>query len=176
MVALGAQTLGGAVLALLERAGASLGPLRTRIAAVRIPRREALAAVLGLGLVAAVELPRDLRPRRADRLAERQAAEWLREQELPAGPVAASRLRVAYYAGERFVPLPSGPPGGMLSYLQEWGARYVIVGDENLDEHVGLRSEQGRGLRLVHRAEAGGRSAAVFEVRGRPAAKGAGSG
>ena len=40
---------------------------------------------------------------------EREAAEWLRQTMSPAGPVAADRLRVAYYAGAPWFPLRKVP-------------------------------------------------------------------
>ncbi len=121
-----------------------------------------------VALVAAVLVlawgPRDVAPRRLDRLAERRAAEWVREHRSDPGPIAAGRPRVAYYADRPYVPLPSGPPGGMLHYLRSHGVRYVIVDESKLDAHEGLRDAEARGLRRIRRESHGGRTAAVFEV------------
>jgi len=135
--------------------------------AARAPGRLRRArAPLTAVLVAAalLLLPADLRPRRAERLAERRAAEWLRARPELAGPVAAGRLRVAYYAGERFVPLPSAPERGMVAYLRGRGARYVIVDEAEVDDHRGLGEALSGPLRLLHREQAGGRSAAIYVV------------
>jgi hypothetical protein len=117
-----------------------------------------------MALIVLLALPADLAARRTDRLAVRQAAEWLRAQPEESGAVAAGRLRIAYYAGGRFIPLPSAPKEGMMGYLRARGARYVIVDEAKVDQHLGLRDAQGDGLRLIHRERASGRDAAVFEV------------
>ena len=119
-------------------------------------------------VVAAMWLPRDLRSRRDERLAERLAAEWLRSEDPGAHAVGAGRLRVAYYAGAEFVPIPPLGSGQdeapLLGYLQALGARYVIVDESLAAQHRGLRQAQAAGMRLMHREQARGYSAAVFEV------------
>ena len=110
-------------------------------------------------------LPADLTARRLDRLAVKRAAEWLGERDAAPGGVAAGRLRIAYYAGGRFVPLPSSPKLSMMSYLRDRGARYVVVDEAKVDQHVGLRSAQAEGLRLIHRETAAGHTAVVFELK-----------
>lgn len=138
-----------------------------------LARREPwLAGLLVAGFLVLAWGPRDWIPRRLDRLAERRAAEWVRASDqsaarsLPAGPVAAGRLRVAYYAGRPFVPLPSGPPDGMLHHLRARGVGLVIVDESKLDDHRGLREARDAELVLVHRVRAGGHVASVYAVPG----------
>ena len=52
----------------------------------------------------------------------------------------------------------------MLGFLRSVGARYVIVDEEKLDDHRGLREARGAELRLLHRSRAGGRRAVVYQV------------
>ncbi|MCG8592300.1 MAG: glycosyltransferase family 39 protein [Proteobacteria bacterium] len=120
---------------------------------------------LGLALVAILMLPRQIEARRGERLAERRAAEWLRDQDRASGAVAAGKMRIAYYAGEPFVPLPSDPPGGMLAYLESRNVRYVIVDQAKVNAHRGLREAVAEGLSELHRVEARGREALVLELR-----------
>ena len=123
-----------------------------------------LASALGAALLVGVAAPKALQPRRLERLAERRAAEWLRAQPDRAGAVAAPRVRVAYYADAAFVPLPpdEGPP--LLPYLRAADARYMIVDDHHLDRHPAVGEAARDAMRVVHRVEAGGRSAAVFAI------------
>jgi len=125
---------------------------------------ERWSTLLGLSVVVALALPSDLAARRSDRLAVRQAAEWLQAAKEAPLAVATGRLRIAYYAGGRFVPLPSAPKEGMMSYLRAREAGYVIVDEAKVGQHTGLRAAQAEGLRLIHRETVEGRSAAVFEV------------
>jgi 4-amino-4-deoxy-L-arabinose transferase-like glycosyltransferase len=122
------------------------------------------AAILGFAIILLFLVPRDLRERRSERLAERRAAEWLREQPHAEGPVAAGRLRAAYYAGAAHVPLPSGQGSDILMYLQIRRARYLIIDEAEFDERGGLRDAVGQELRLLHRSEAAGRSVGVYSV------------
>ena len=164
--AVGVPVLGRAALACWRRLAGGGGGTATALEHTGSARAhsEARPALIGLAILVLLALPSDLAARRVDRLAVRHAAEWLRAQ--PDGPstVAAGRLRIAYYAGGRFVPLPSAPKEGMIGYLRARGARYVIIDEAKLDQHQGLRDAQGAGLRLIHRESAGGREAAVFEV------------
>ncbi|MGH0034813.1 MAG: glycosyltransferase family 39 protein [Myxococcota bacterium] len=132
------------------------------------PARSWLAPLVIAALLAAAWGPRDLAPRRLDRLAERRAAEWLRDGDHDPGPVAAGRLRVAYYAGRPFVPLPSAPKGGMLAYLQSHAVRWVIVDESKLDAHQGLRQAKAHGLERVHRVVEAGHTASVYRVPAAP--------
>jgi len=123
-----------------------------------------VAAVIGFVIISLIALPRDLRERRSGRLAERQAAEWLRDHPHTRGAVAAGQLRVAYYAGEAFVPLPVGGGGDILMYFRERQVRYVIIDEQRLADLGGLHEAVGRELRLLHRSEGRGRSVAVYRI------------
>lgn len=159
---LGYAGLGAAML------GSGLVRVFARVADRPNAVREATALWTAAVLIAAMWLPRDLRSRRDERLAERLAAEWLRAEDPAARAVGAGRLRVAYYAGADFVPIP--PAGSqaasvpLLGYLQERGARYVIVDEAVAAEHEGLAQARQAGMRLMHREHARGYSAAVFAV------------
>ena len=83
--AVGVPIVGGFVLDLVG--GRRPGPWP---ADERAPRA---AVLLGFAILALFALPRDLRERRSGRLAERQAAEWLRDQPHTSGAVAAGQLR-----------------------------------------------------------------------------------
>jgi hypothetical protein len=48
--------------------------------------------------------------------------------------------------------------------MRRVGVRYVILDDAKRPEYAGLAEAEATRLRLVHRAEAGGRSASVWEV------------
>ncbi|MBW2272619.1 MAG: glycosyltransferase family 39 protein [Deltaproteobacteria bacterium] len=128
------------------------------------------AALLGFAIILLFAVPRDLRERRSSSLGQRRAAEWLREQPHTSGAVAAGHLRIAYYAGETFVPIPAGGEGeDILIYLQKRGVRYLIIDDKRLQELGGLREAVGRELRLLHRSETRGDDVAVYRVADREA-------
>jgi 4-amino-4-deoxy-L-arabinose transferase-like glycosyltransferase len=112
---------------------------------------------------------RDLRPRRLDRTATRIAAQWVAENYPESGAVAAQKLRTAYYAGARFVPLPPGHDGSLAATLRQREAQWVIIDAAKLDDHRGLEQGVGRWLRPVHAVSAEGRRALVFEIVAEPA-------
>lgn len=153
--ALGVDALGG----LAARALA-----RTRL---RIAPAKASAALLGL--VALANGAKAIRPERSEALAERRAAEWVRERDAAPGFVAAARRRVAYYAGARWAALPRAFEPGTFEEMRRIGVRYVILDDAKREQYSGLAEAEPTRLRLVHRAEAGGRSASVWEVAPREA-------
>ena len=154
-------TLGYAAAGVPVLGRALLAPLR-RATGRALPAPEALGLALGLALVVAAAAPKLAKERRLERLAERRAAEWLEAQPGGAGPVAAAKQRVAYYAGAPFVRLPV--PGELppLAYLHAAGARHLIVDDRWLAEDDALREAVTRGMTLVHRSEGEGGGAAVF--------------
>jgi 4-amino-4-deoxy-L-arabinose transferase-like glycosyltransferase len=126
------------------------------------------ALALGLVPVMALALGHQLRPRRADAVAERQAAEWFRSQlasavESPA-PVAARRRRIAYYAAAPYVSLRDVSPADPIGDLRKLGARYVIVDQDQ----GGLSLAKNPEVRVVHRARAAGREACVLELLSEP--------
>ena len=123
--------------------------------------RVGVAAVL-LAYVA-VALPANLSPRRTESAAVRQAAEWLREEAPALARVAAPRLRIAYYAGASFVPMPSpGDPQGVL-HLRESGADYLVVEEEEFG-HLSPIDEAPSEFVEIYRVEAQGRVGIVLEV------------
>ncbi len=130
------------------------------------PRAIALALVIVLTLAWGA---RDLRPRRLDREAVRQAAVWLAEHEPGSAGVAAQKLRTAYYAGARYVPLPSGTDGRLEAWLRGGAARWIVIDGTRLDDHVGLREGIGDWLTERHSIEAAGRKALVLEILPEPA-------
>lgn len=112
---------------------------------------------------------RDLRFRRVEREPLRLAAEWLHENAPSAARVAAQKLRVAYYAGAEFVPLPSGNDGRIEAYLRDQGVGWVVIDPDRLDEHLGLAAGVGEWLVPIHTVERAGRRALVLELRPKPA-------
>lgn len=131
----------------------------------RAPDPRIAVAVVVLA-VAAAGLGQALKPEKADRRAERAAADWLAAQALPPGAVAAAKGRLAYYAGRAHVPLYGAPSPGLLPWLRERGARYVILEDEKLDEFPELRdAARSGGLARLHRAEVRGEVTTVYALR-----------
>lgn len=116
-------------------------------AGLATPRMTALFLVLTLCLVWGA---RDLRPRREDRAPVRLAGEWLAQNRAETGPVAAQKLRTAYYADAAFVPLPPGHDGRLEHDLRRRGARWVVIDGAKLGDHIGLEAGIGDWLRLVH--------------------------
>ena len=141
------------------RGGSLLARLRTSWAAAL-----ALVVVLMISWGA-----RDLRPRRLDRAPVREAAEWLAQNHPNSGPVAAQKLRTAYYAGARFVPLPSGHDGRLPYHLRQRAAHWVVIDDTKLDDHRGLEEGIGRWLQRVHVVPSEGRNILVLAVVDEPA-------
>lgn len=127
------------------------------------------ATAYGLtGLLVAVLLlgwgPRDLRARRTDRAAVREAAEWLAEAHPGSGPVAAQKLRTAYYARADFVPLMPGRDHSQRRYLRGRGARWVVIDDAKLTDHQGLEAGIGDWLEPVHAVVDGAQRVVVLRV------------
>jgi len=137
-----------------------------RLARLRSSRAAAIALVAVLVLSWGM---RDLRPRRVDRAPVRAAAEWLEQNHPDSGPVAAQKLRTAYYAGARFVPLLSGHDGRLAQYLDWRAARWVVIDDAKLDDHIGLEEGIGSWLRPVHVESGNGRNVLVLAVGPEPA-------
>ncbi len=125
--------------------------------------------VLLVAVLALAWGPRDLRERRNDRALERVAAEWLKQQEIRPGPVAAQKRRTAYYAGAVFVPIPDGRDGLIERQLRGRGARWLIIDADKLDDHLGLAEGVGRWLSRVHAERAGSQEILVLELTPVPA-------
>jgi len=124
--------------------------------------RWSLAATLMVAAVAAGELARQIPPRRGEELAGRRAAEWLADHAPAVAPVAATRLRLGYYARMPYVPLGGVADAALGPYLARAGARYVV-----LDEPGRVAAVAGAsGLRVepLQHLEAGGGEAWVFEL------------
>lgn len=118
------------------------------------------ALLLALVIVSATELPKTLRRHRDDALAQRRAAEWLSAQAMPAGRVAATKLRTAYYADRDWVPLRFDGDARELGSLRVGSARYLIV-----DHEMGpLAARGGLGLVELHRVQAAGELAVVYRI------------
>ncbi len=139
------------------------------LARLRIRASPALASAALLGSVAVLSGAKAVRLERADALAERRAAEWVRARDAFPGLVAAARGRVAYYAGARFVALPGRLHPGTFDEMRRLGVRYVILDDAKRARYAGFAEAEPAQLRRVHRAEAAGRSASVYEVAPRQA-------
>jgi hypothetical protein len=113
--------------------------------------------------------PRDLRERRSDRIALREAAVWVGSTFPDPGSVAAEKLRMAYYAGAPYVPLGAGADDSLEAILSRGGASFVIVDGNRLDRYPGLSEGIGQWLREIHSVERGERRALVFEIVSGPA-------
>jgi hypothetical protein len=125
-----------------------------------------LLLVLALGIVWG---PRDVRPRRLERTPMRSAAEWLGRHDPISQPVAAQKLRVAYYAGARFVPLPSGTNGAIERQLRALGAHWVVIDEAQLENHRGLAEGLDDWLVPVHTVKSDGHRVLVLKMRSEPA-------
>ena len=146
----------------LGRVGAPAG----RLAGER--RARAATALLVAG-VAAICLGKTLRREGVEDVAERRAAEWVREH-APGSVVAARKRRVAYYAGAPFLPLRPKTAAGFAYYFDDHGVRFVVVNRDNIEEYVGLDDLVGVRLEEVARVEAEGRVALVYAWHPGPAA------
>lgn len=161
--AIGVPVLGGALVAAGRRIGRIAGIGGTGAAGARGPAPRALALGLGLAVLLPFALGKQLRRGGDDTSgAQREAAEWLREQGLARGPVAADKVRVAYYADAPFVSLRDAR-APLLPWLRERGARYVITDTEALSEEPALGAGAAE-LELIHEVAGGGGVARVFAV------------
>ena len=154
---IGLETLGRGIL-LLWRRVSGRGSMQPS---------QPLGAALAFILVAIFWIPQSVEPRRADRRAMRQAAEWLGAHDPDPGVVAARRVRIAYYAGGRYVPLPQRLERGLTRYLDRTRAGYVIIDESKEGPRFGSAKARPKRLELIHRSSAEGATAAVFRVRPR---------
>jgi len=143
---------------LADREGGRAGSI---LAGLRRPRGVGVALVVVLILSWGA---RDLRPRRFDRAPVRAAAEWLAQNHPDSGPVAAQKLRTAYYAEARFVPLVPGHDGLLEHHLRRRAAHWVVIDDAKLDDHRGLEEGIGHWLERVHVVPSEGRNILVLAV------------
>lgn len=160
LAALGWQ---GALVALDEGLGRRLGdsPVSARLGR---PLGATGAAVVLVVVLLASWGPRDLRPRRLDRAAERRAAEWLAARVDPGAAVAAQKRRTAYYAGAVFVPIPDGRAGDLERQLRGRRAGYLIIDQAKLGDHLGLAAAIGRWLVPIHVERAGDQAVLVLAL------------
>ncbi|MEE2675030.1 MAG: glycosyltransferase family 39 protein [Myxococcota bacterium] len=118
---------------------------------------------VGLALVAALTLPKTLAAHREERIATRRAAEWLAGRSDLSGPVAAAKARTAYYAGEVFVHLSREGSGSDVRRLRRAGARFLVIDDAQIASRPAVAA-QWSGLAEIHRVEASGRTAFVYDL------------
>jgi len=160
-VALGVPVFGGLLLVLPRRL---LG---------RAPPSRRVVLAVGLVLVAGASTTMAVRPQRVGRAATRAAAEWLAAQG-GAERVAATKQRDAYYARARYARLPEPRNGRGVDWveaLRRRGVRFAIVDERMAKRYPELApapagSAPDARLRIVHRAEARGRTAVVVEILG----------
>lgn len=158
--ALGWQTL---CMGIVERVAPNGSPR-----ALRLEKPGSICLMLVVVLVV-VWGARDLRFRRVEREPLRLASEWLQENTSRDARVAAQKLRVAYYAGTEYVPLPSGNDGRIEQYLRSHNVGWVVIDEGRLGDHLGLEEGVGEWLVPIHSVERAGRRAVVLELRPEPA-------
>ncbi len=117
-------------------------------------------AFVMLGIAA----PKALHDHREEVLAQRLAAEWLRDPALRPGPVASNKRRTGYYAGRQWFPLSEGSELRSLDSLLDERVRYIVVDDRMLGYRDQMLATPGFDLRELYRVAAGGRSAMVYEL------------
>ena len=79
--------------------------------------------------------------------------------------MAAQKLRVAYYARGRFVPLPSGTGSPIRSSFHRNDVEWLVIDEGRMDDHRGLSEGLGDWLQIAHVESGSGRRALVLEVR-----------
>jgi hypothetical protein len=127
-------------------------------------KQQALAVWSCIAVVALLVLPKTFARHREERLATRLAAEWLASRSDQTGPVAAEKERTAWYAGERFIRLAEAEPGVDPTRLYRRGARFLIVDEGQLARWEKLQAAVPARLAELHRSEAAGRTAFVYEI------------
>jgi hypothetical protein len=140
----------------LARIGASGAPSAARA-------RVATALVLAVVLVVCVGKTLR-RPEGIEDLAERRAAEWVRDR-APGSVVAARKRRVAYYAGAPFCQLRPRTRASFENYFENHAVNFVVVNAVDVAEYVGLDDLIGTRLEEVYRVEEAGETAFVYAVR-----------
>ncbi len=166
--------LGYAALGLLALAD-RLPEVLARVTRGRLRLSKSAALAISVSLLVVIALPKTFDDHRRDDRAQRQAAEWLRENHGAAGRLAASKSRVAYYAEREWSPLYDGVRLRSLDALRKDEVRYIVVDDKILRSHDGIPDASGLSLREIHRVEESGRLAFVYaltEVRAGSASAG----
>jgi len=122
---------------------------------------------LALVIVASSELPKTLRRHRDDAIAERFAAEWLRDEIAKGGTVAATKARTAYYAGASWEWFPlryeTGDPGGSEVDRLRYGDAEILIIDHEVDSGRGHRTGRPEFVEL-HRVELDDQRALVYRI------------
>jgi hypothetical protein len=138
-------------------------PLLSRALAGRGARTGQVTVLVLLTLLVAGGLGKALRPDRLEELAEREMAEWLREQGWSVEGVAARKRRVAYYADAPFIDIPSSANPFQ---LRDRGASHLILSEDDRTEYPLLEVlEESSGVgRRLHRLEAAGYTATLYEL------------
>lgn len=132
----------------------------------RVPReiRMRHAIAVGLSIAVVVSLAKGFRPHRLNAVAERRAAEWLRERGTQDHAVAAGKERVAFYADAEFVRLRPTGNGPRLLELEQRGVGYIVVDTDERQELLALNGDDAARLRLLHEEQAHGYTAFVYEL------------
>lgn len=121
--------------------------------------------LVGLALVIfAITAPKALHNHREEALAQRLAAEWLRDQGHEPGPVASNKRRTGYYAERNWVPLTEGSQLRSFESLVRQRVRYIVIDDRVLGDRDNLLPSPGFELREIYRAMVRGRSGMVYEL------------
>jgi hypothetical protein len=118
-----------------------------------------LAALLVVGAT-----PKTLHDHRKDVVAQRLAAEWLKEQDLAPGRVASNKRRTGYYANRPWRSLTRGSAMRKMDELARERVRYIVADDRELGYRDHFPPTPGFVLQELHRVSRGGRSAMVFEL------------
>ena len=131
------------------------------------PGADRRAGVLIVGLAALLVLgsaPKTLHDHREDVVAQRLAAEWLKEQDLAPGRVASNKRRTGYYANRPWRSLTRGSALRQMDELARERVRYIVADDRELGYRDHFPPTPGFALQELHRVSRGGRSAMVFEL------------
>jgi len=150
--ALGMPVLGRGLLRLGRRMG------------LRRAASPGLALALGLAVAVVPGLVRQLPERRSGKVATRQAAEWLRNHSAQPLVVAARRVRVAYYARARYVPIPEPVEVGGIPALRAQGATHVILSADDLGPADWAALLERGDLRLLRRFDVRGDEALLLRL------------
>ena len=135
-----------------------------KISQLRSSAPSALPAAALAMLLIAVALPKALHNHREDVLAQRVAAEWLRDASLGPGLLASNKRRAAFYAERSWSPLTDGSELHSLRLMAKRGVRYIVVDEHILAGEVGLPVSPGFGLNELQRVTTGGHTAVLYEI------------
>jgi hypothetical protein len=139
-------------------------------AARRIARRAGPVSpglALGVGLAVALSLGigKSIRPTRERAVAERHAAQWLRDVRTASDRVAGTKQRIGFYADMPFVHLPfDRHRTALLDVLRREDVRWLVLDEEDAPilEHA-TEGDPGA-IRLAHRAHVDGYTVLVYEL------------